>query len=935
MSNKFVVVDLETTGNSPKRGDRIIQFAAVVIEDGKITNQFSSLINPEQEIPAFIEELTGISADMVQDAPLFSMIAPQVSNLLEGAYFVAHNVFFDLSFLQEELIEAGLEGFYGPVLDTVELSRIMLPTADSYKLSDLAANMGLTHERPHQADSDAYVTAELLQILLGQIGALPFVTIKSLARLSDGLKSDIHLLFEDIVSEKEKTIEVLPDGIEVYRSLALRQAIWVENSTKEDAQLDYPESDEAKEKYLKRAFPTFENRQGQFIMMDMVLDVFNKHKHALIEAGTGVGKSIAYLVPAVYFAKQNNIPVIISTYTTQLQEQLLAKDIPILKKILGFPVSTVLLKGRGHYLSLPRFEQSLREEDDNYDTTLSKMQILVWLTETQIGDSDELNLSSGGMIFWNKVKNDETSFLENKAWHSRDFYLKAKKASEDADLIITNHSLLLTDIVAKQPILPSYDFAVIDEGHHLERAAGRLFGKSLDYLGVRLLFNQLGLFEQGQLFSKLEQLVEKVDGNHDQLEHSFVLNKLIGDIQHEADDFFRMVTMVVKSNKQQQRKTGISKVHLRLAKQEGRVWKGLEASAERFSFLLKDLIAAFEKRLAYLERFSPNLPSEKKAVLEDLALLIKEIGEMRQTLRSMIFNQEKDFVTWVELDFRAAQNATTLYAQPVSVASYLHEHFFSKKKSVVLTSATLSVNGNFDFVQKGLGLDLAECDTDIIPSPFDYSRQVQLIVPEDLPDIKSVREEEFTAAITEHIISIAEATKGRMLILFTSHDMLKKTYELIRESGFLEDYALIAQGITGGSRSRLTRNFQRFEKAILFGTSSFWEGIDIPGEDLSCLIIVRLPFSSPEEPIAEAKSDMINAKGGNPFTEFALPEAILRFKQGFGRLIRTSDDKGLVVVFDRRILTTSYGKEFINSVPSIPVRKYSIDEIVKTIETWL
>ena len=195
--------------------------------------------------------------------------------------------------------------------------------------------------------------------------------------------------------------------------------------------------------------------------------------------------------------------------------------------------------------------------------------------------------------------------------------------------------------------------------------------------------------------------------------------------------------------------------------------------------------------------------------------------------------------------------------------------------------------------------------------------------------------DDYVIAITEHIITIAEATKGRMLILFTAHDMLKKTYELIKESGFLDDFAMIAQGITSGSRTRLTRNFQRYDKAILLGTSSFWEGVDIPGEDLSCLVIVRLPFSPPDEPLTEAKCQIIKQKGGNAFTEYSLPEAILRFKQGFGRLIRTENDRGIMMVFDKRIITTKYGKAFLQSIPSVPMKKGNIDELVEIIYKWL
>ena len=234
-----------------------------------------------------------------------------------------------------------------------------------------------------------------------------------------------------------------------------------------------------------------------------------------------------------------------------------------------------------------------------------------------------------------------------------------------------------------------------------------------------------------------------------------------------------------------------------------------------------------------------------------------------------------------------------------------------------------------------LGLQRGTCHVEQIPSPFCYDEQVQLVISNDLPEINTVSLQDYISEIGEHIISIAEATKGRLLILFTSYDMLRKTYELIKESGFLREYSLLAQGITGGSRTRLVRNFQRFEKAILLGTSSFWEGIDIPGEDLSCLVMVRLPFSPPDEPLTEGKCLEIKKSGGNPFYDYSLPEAVIRFKQGFGRLIRTRNDKGVMIIFDRRVISTQYGKVFLESLPMIQAKEMNIDQTVDLINKWL
>jgi ATP-dependent DNA helicase DinG len=929
MSNKFVVVDLETTGNSPKKGDKIIQFAATVIENGKISHTYSSLLNPGQPIPAFIEELTGINDSMVKNAPTFDQIAGKVLTLLDNAFFVAHNVLFDLNFLQDELIEEGYEGFFGPVLDTVEMARILFPTTDSYKLSDLAAKEGLTHERPHQADSDAYVTAELLLLLMDKLKNLPHQTIQQLKRLSGGLKSDLDLLLDEIDQDKSQHVEMLSSDLEVYRGIALKKAKERVHSYREQP-FAYPTDGNGKAELLKRAFSQFEMREGQFEMMDAVYHAFQENQHGLIEAGTGIGKSLGYLLPAAIFAKQNGERVVVSTFTTQLQEQLLSKDIPLLTKMFDFSLRVALLKGRNHYLSLAKFEESLNQEEDNYDTTLSKMQILVWLTETETGDLDEINLSSGGMIYWHKIKNDDTMFLQGKSWLSRDFYLNAKKQAKEADLLITNHSLLLSDLASEHQILPEYHYAILDEGHQFEKAAGKFLGVSFDYVSFRMLLGQLGLYEQKQLFYRLENTLES-HGAQAASEglYTFEINQILTDVLFEMDEFFKYLASYVRKKVKRASNYRIS-CTLQERASESKEWKHLHSVAERFIFLLRDLIDALQIKIDQLKPLKEALSIEEKLSLEEIVSNLTSLEEKR-TFVKQIFIVHSDDIKWVEMDTRT-QNSTVVYSQPVSVADSLSTSFFGKKKSILITSATLSVKGSFHYMKAQLGLENTSCLQKQISSPFEYAKQVQLYVPEDLPEVNQVRLDDYVAAISEHIISIAEATSGRMLILFTSHEMLKKTHDLIKESGLLEEFSLIAQGITSGSRARLTRNFQRFEKSILFGTNSFWEGIDIPGEDLTCLIIVRLPFSPPDEPVTEAKSNRIKEQGGNPFADYSLPEAILRFKQGFGRLIRTKTDKGYIIVFDKRIVTTQYGKAFLQSIPSVPIRKTDIIGLVQAIE---
>ncbi len=934
MINKFVVVDLETTGNIPKKGDKIIQFAAVVIENGKITEKFSSLINPQKPIPVFIEELTGISDAMVKDAPLFSEITTKVISLLDGAYFVAHNVLFDLSFLQEELIQAGSEGFYGSVLDTVEMARTLYPTADGYKLSDLAERENLNHNRPHQADSDALVTAELFLILLKRLMLLPYVTLKQLTHLSGGLKSDLQQLLEEMINTMDKKQEQLPAAFEIFKGIALLKSPIESKINAPEKDMEYPASEEEKMKIIRNGFQFFEKRTGQFQMMDAVYQSFQKQRHTLIEAGTGVGKSLGYLLPIAYFSKQHRQPIIVSTHTIQLQEQLLKKEIPLLANILPFKISSVLLKGRDHYLSLEKFHQTLMDENDNYDTTLTKMQILVWLTETETGDKDELNLSSGGQLYWNKIKEEPPVFLQNGEWQEKDFYLKAKSKAQAASIIITNHSLLLSDIKGEGSILPAHDYVVIDEGHHLEKVASQFFGYSLDYLSTRLLLGQFGLYEQKQLFYEMEGLLSSIPAQGKKLPHTFEVNQLVVDLHYEMDEIFQLIALFAKT-KLSNKKGYYNRLKVRFSQTDsGKEKNALVHSAERFAFLLKDLYNAISDRLNWIKSEKKLLTNIEEIKVEELSAFVNDLGQLRNAVISCFIKDSND-IKWIEMDTRSPQNVTTFLVQPANVAKQLKAKLFQAKKAVILTSATISVNQSFDYIMKEIGLDEEATMQVTIPSPFEYKNQVQLLIPEDLPEIKNVSLDEYVIAITEHIITIAEATKGRMLILFTAYDMLKKTYELIRESGFLNEYVIIAQGITSGSRTRLTRNFQRYDKALLLGTSSFWEGVDIPGEDLSCLIIVRLPFSPPDEPLTEAKCQMIAKQGGNAFSEYSLPEAILRFKQGFGRLIRTETDRGIMIVFDRRIVTTKYGKAFLKSIPPVPVKKGTMAELVEFIQNWL
>ena len=925
---KLVVIDLETTGNSPKKGEKIIQLSAVIIEGGKIIDQFTSFVSPGKPIPAFIEELTGINDDMVKDAPSFHEIAPKILELLDHGIFVAHNVQFDLSFLQAELEEAGYNPFKGPAFDTVELAKVALPSADSFKLTELSNSLNLSHVRPHQADSDAYVTAEILLYFVEELSKLPLVTLEKLHKLSNHLKSDLDLLFDSIVTNKQKHVEDLSEELEVYRGLALRKR---NHPVTSDEEIDFDISDI--EGHLAQHVPFYEKREQQMVMMKEIGHAFDEAQHVVIEAGTGVGKSLGYLWPAVLFAKRTHEKVVISTYTIQLQEQLLHKEIKLLEKISPTPFRTVLLKGKNHYINLFKFEQSLREDESQYDVVLTKMQILVWLTRTGTGDMDELNLTSGGQLFWNRLKHDGWHLTHTKdPWIGKDFYLAARKNAQEADIIITNHSMLLTDMVRESSMLPPYDYLVIDEAHHLEKSARQHLGVIMDYLSIKFSTSQLGTLDHKQLFYRLDQLLSS--HSVDLKTHTFVLDKIIGQFYLDLEEAFSVLTSVFY--KKAKKRTGIQKIQLRITDEmkNSRYWQPVLMSMERVISGMKHMEREFQQVLDTIKEKKIKLLDKEKALIEEFYSFLVDLTELRTNFQTVFLKDMNNHVLWLDGDTRSLPNSLTIQAQPIMVDGNLQSEIFAKKKSVVLTSATLTVSGSFQYFLNEIGL--ADNVKKVqLTSPFDYHEVSRLFVPTDVPEIQQVQSEEYIEAISSHLIGVAQATKGRMLILFTSYDMLRKTYELMKESGLLEEYVLMAQGITSGSRTRLTKNFQRFDKAILFGTSSFWEGVDIPGEDLSCLAMVRLPFSPPDEPVNQAKSDILKAQGKNPFSSHSLPEAIIRFKQGVGRLIRRSSDRGIVIVYDRRIKTTRYGKAFLQSIPSMEVKEGDLFDLVSWIEDWL
>ncbi|KGP73036.1 ATP-dependent DNA helicase DinG [Pontibacillus yanchengensis] len=932
---KYVVVDLETTGHTPKKGDKIIEIGMVTIEDGVITDQYKSFVNPEQPIPTFITQLTGIADDDVVDAPLFNELIDDILTRCEGAYFVAHHVQFDLGFLNYALEEANRSALSVPVLDTVELARIFMPQAPGFKLSQLSEFFEVQHDDPHRALADAYVTAEILLKLLAKAKQLPYEVLHQLSLIQGRLKSDLSEILHMWLQEKSFSTHDRED-LEIFRGIALKREIEIEEENHYVEEGFDPFLDDVlkPDGLMSSHVHNFEERKGQREMSSTIYDAFQSHSHALIEAETGTGKSLAYLLPCIYESVFKEERIMISTHTTHLQSQLLEKEIPLLQEILPIPFRSALLKGKQHYLSLKKFEYELQSStDNNYDVVLTKSMILVWLTETTTGDIEEIQLPSSGAIFWRKISAEAEGYFTPKSpWFSRSFYQRARKNAQKAHIVVTNHSLLCTDIIYDYGLLSSYPKVIIDEAHHLESSAAKHFGLKLDYVSIQYLLNEMGGNKSGDWMSNLlssypdlalKQNVSKWDNT-------------VQMIKEDADELFRyLFTYVSKQQNANISLNDVGRFQYRYVpeKESSTVWSTVREMANRVSFHIRDSIQFLHKCKNWISMTETS--EESARWTEDIRMYTERLEMVIDSIDQLLLTDDNQMVKWIEIEAYGARNSVFIYSEPIEVGSLLSDYFFKEKESVILTSATLTMNDSFSFMLKRLGLDRNQTVQKKIESPFHYENQVQLLVPDDFPSIKSGNQDDFIYATCEAIYSLATISKGRMLVLFTSYEMLKKTYNIMKEFINMDEFMLIAQGVSSGSRARLKKNFQAFDQAILFGTSSFWEGVDIPGNDLSSLVIVRLPFQPPNHPVYEAKAEAIKENGKNPFMELSLPNAVIRFKQGFGRLIRSSTDRGLVMVCDDRIMKAKYGKYFTQSIPKVPIQYGTTNDLMEEARKWL
>lgn len=930
MLNAFVVCDLETTGLSPRQHE-IIELGLVRVEDGQVKETFHSLVRPKEKLPVGIRRLTGLADDQLKESPELGEVLPRVLDFLRNYPLVGHNVGFDKDFL-----EAAAGRLKNPVYDTLELARIVFPFSPGYRLGDLCRFLGIENKKEHRALSDALATAalyhELLTALRGLDAQILLYLQAFLQRAASPWAGPLSALIQQVARDAVDTKIAGPLFFSPPEQDFREEPVGAKEKKLSVSAGDLP-SLLAPGGLLAARLENYEYRPQQIEMVKAVLQALGEKKHLLMEAGTGTGKSMAYLIPAIYHALINGERVVVATYTINLQGQLWQKDVPEIIGALEWLCRAVLIKGRQNYLCLRRWLNTLTAGNWSAEEAAFWARLLVWAVKTKTGDRAELNLNLREQELWLMVCADSEGCLgAHCQWQKKACYVtRARKAAEAANLIITNHSLLFSDLRAENRLLPAYGPLIIDEAHHLEDVA-------TDQLGAQVTWSQFKrwLGAVGRLLSRLAGIIPPPAG--DLSSWRDILNKAQEERQKAAegtDLFFKVLfdLVVARCGAPGGQETG--RWTLRLPK-EGNENFPLETEYANLSFLCASLLDRLQKIVNMLEEWFSVEVGWKSYYGEALGQFTAG-KDLVARFNFILSRKEENYVYWSEASLTEGSASLSLCAAPIYVGGIIYEHLLEPKETVILTSATLSVEGDFAHFMERVGLDLLPAERLIrvmVDSPFRYDDQSLLCVVKDVPLQGEVPDEEYFGALVAVIAYLIQVVQGKTLVLFTSHRALQETYHRLKSFCEETDIYLLGHNING-NRFRLIEEFRTHERSVLLGAASFWEGVDIPGEALSCVVIVKLPFGVPSIPVVEARLEDLARRGKDGFRHFSLPQAVLRFKQGFGRLIRTMRDRGVVVVLDHRIISRRYGRQFLNSLPLKSHVRGDIYAVNRCVARWL
>lgn len=908
----FTAFDFETTGLDTLN-DRVIEVAAIRFKDGVITDRFVKLINPEQKISSMITRLTGITNSMVRSAPTEEMVIDDLLGFLGDSPLVAHNIHFDEKFLSQLCNRLGRDDPSFVKYDTLQLARSLFFEQPVFNLGALSEVFNLSSDGSHRAEKDTENTGLIFLEMLDELATYPLEMISKVNAMLKGSKIPNQKLYIDLGNELTRRGELNKGLISIEKRKDFKKNTFRCIGSRDISSIS-AEDVFGDDGFLKKVHPNFEKRPNQVKYSQLVEDVLMEEDSiGVIEAGTGLGKSMAYLFGA--FKSSSNFesegPTIVACHTKHLQDQLFYKDLPQLADALDVPIKAIMIKGRRNYICKTRLNWLISDSRTlDVDDLEALIPILFWMHWTKTGDISECSGFFNSRRTWLKsLICSEPGFCTGEICKRFEgcFYGKLKKSLFQANVIVVNHSLLMTD--AAQPgFLPDYKNVIVDEAHNLVKSAYDQFRVEWGEQQVTYLLQTLDpSFARSARWNNVLNRISDInkdvgiqrDSLKDAVKDSYAcLKTFMIEVTEDNKNRFS----ADRSYQDKPMIGNIDKIYSQLDSELGAMKKSLETVFSCLEILRKTVLEMDPKKGDY-----PILHSTFEHALEVNTALLKSLIHLTE-------NQDPEYVYWLEGEFRSPNTqrerlVISLHSSLVDVSETINSAFFQRLEHCVLTSATLKIQDSFDYFLKRLGIQDAKLVKNDFLSPFHYNEQVTYHQYGGSREISND-----PSSIGDLVYHLHKTLSKRIMVLFTSVKALTQTASHLREKPDGRNLPLFAQ-IKGASRPAIIKGMHQNPNGILFGTNSFWEGVDLPGDLLEILILVKLPFDVPSEPLVKSYSEYINRQGGNSFMEFNLPEAAIRFRQGFGRLIRTSYDAGRFICLDNRIVVKRYGNIFSQSLP--------------------
>lgn len=945
---EYVALDVETTGLNPQTDD-VIEVAVIVFNEKEELARFSQLIRPRRPLPMVVSRLTGITQEMLDSSPRFVEIQDELREIIADRPIVGHNIGFDMSMLSA----AGFESS-NKLVDTYTLATGLLHDVQSYGLGTIAEYFGyeISEEDRHRALGDTVATVHVFRELLQKLHMYDAATLRQIGQFAKAANWKDAWFFEDFARQKVDAPlfnPARPDTVPLeLQFLAPRERPEPLRPTGNQQPIDTGQVEQllGKNGPMADVLPGFKPRPTQITMARRVADALNKDQNLLIEAGTGTGKSLAYLLPAAIFAVQRGERVVVSTATIALQDQLYRKDLPDVHVALQEAgveneLAVSVMKGRNNYLCLKQWFQHQNDPIENEHDASLRAKILLWLGHTETGDRAEIRLTNEEERFWRKYASERGRCTVGRcpyAGNNQCFFHRARFNAMHAHIVIANHSLILAN-AAEGRVLPSFERLILDEAHHLEDEATRQLTFSITRETLEDLIKLLIRTDSGtpggaipiaaEVISRIPEQMAR-DAAPEALQRSKEIEGNLARITLLIGELFGRLGSFMGKPKgnaayaQSLRVTDFMRDSSNFV-DAAMIWAELGPELRKMCDTANWLQHILEEAPVPTDPGNPLLTRRDDAS-SDLMVGIDEVESARLQLEQC-FNPTpqiaKDTVFWVQKS--AFKQELSLNSAPLDVSVLLNQRVYANLRTIVMTSATMTVDGSFDYVARHTGMEGSKVLD--LGSPFDHERSTLIYVPEDMPEPNSPA---YNSALNETLYDTILATQGRALVLFTSHRALREARDAIKDRLEAHNIVVLGQGVDGNSRALIER-LRSDPGTVIFGTSTFWEGVDVVGDALSALIITKFPFAVPTDPIFEARSEQYD----NAFMELSLPMAVLKFKQGFGRLIRTENDRGICVILDRRTVSKRYGQQFVQSLPPANVEYGSVMDLPHAARQWV